>query len=57
MLVVRGLSNTEIASTLFVLENTAKTHVARLLRKRGVRDRVRTVVVAYESGLVRPAGS
>jgi DNA-binding NarL/FixJ family response regulator len=50
VLVVRGLSNTKIASTLFVSENTAKTHVARQLKKLGVRDRVRTVVVAHESG-------
>jgi DNA-binding NarL/FixJ family response regulator len=53
-LVAEGPSNEEIATRLFVSPATAKTHVSRAMVKLGARDRAQLVVVAYETGLVRP---
>ena len=54
VLIATGLTNQEIADVLFVSPLTAKTHVSRILTKLGARDRAQLVMIAYESGLVRP---
>jgi DNA-binding NarL/FixJ family response regulator len=55
-LLARGRSNPEIADALVVSAATVKTHVARILMKLGVRDRVQAVILLYESGVIEPGG-
>jgi DNA-binding NarL/FixJ family response regulator len=56
-LLLQGLSNPEICARLFISDATAKTHVARILQKLEVRDRVQAVIYAYENGIIRPGTS
>ncbi|MBB5632505.1 DNA-binding NarL/FixJ family response regulator [Cryobacterium mesophilum] len=56
-LLARGSSNAEIAGQLFLSDATVKTHVARLLAKLGVRDRMQAVILAYETGFILPGGN
>jgi len=55
--VATGLTNREIAARLYIGEGTVKTHVARILAKLELRDRVQVVVYAYEHGITRPGDS
>jgi DNA-binding NarL/FixJ family response regulator len=56
-LIAGGLSNTEIAEALFISHATVKTHINHLLQKLNLRDRAQAVVLAYETGLIRPGES
>ena len=56
-LLARGMSNADMGRELFLSETTVKSHVTRMLSKLGVSSRVQAVVVAYETGLVRPGAN
>jgi DNA-binding NarL/FixJ family response regulator len=56
-MLAKGLTNAEIASALFLSDATVKSHVARILGKLGLRDRIQAVILAYESGVMRPGDS